>query len=108
VPAAFAVEGGGLVALRPRSFIGASRDMMAIEEDQPGLIARYRGLRTGVGVLFGTGDRVLDPDVHAQGLAGVIEGVEIEMIEGAGHMLPVTRVGETAAFIRRQAGRVAA
>ena len=107
MPADFATKGGGLWGLRPQSFVGASTDMMAVGEDQPGLIARYGELRTGVGVLFGTGDRVVDPS-HGRRLGGVIEGIEIETIEGAGHMLPVTRVAEVAAFVRRQAERMVA
>jgi pimeloyl-ACP methyl ester carboxylesterase len=106
VPRDFAVKGGGLLSLRPVSFVGASTDLVAAhgETGEP----QYEGLRVPVGILFGTADRILDPDVNGKGLAGQVAGAELELIEGGGHMILVTAPDRTAAFIARMAQRVAA
>jgi pimeloyl-ACP methyl ester carboxylesterase len=107
VPRDFAVRGGGLLTLRPCSFIGASADLVAslVEPDTP---PRYEGLSVPVGILFGTADRILDPVVHGKGLAAKLAGADLELIEGGGHMIPVTSADRTAAFIARMAQRAAA
>jgi pimeloyl-ACP methyl ester carboxylesterase len=61
VPADFATRGGGLLTLRPRSFIGASRDLVAVVDDFDAMPARYQSLTVPVGILFGASDRILDP-----------------------------------------------
>jgi pimeloyl-ACP methyl ester carboxylesterase len=106
VPRDFAVRGGGLLSLRPVSFYGASTDLVASNGDL-GEAPRYEDLAMPVGVLFGTADRVLDPDVHGRGFAA-LAGAELELIEGGGHMIPVTAADRTAAFIARMAQRAAA
>jgi pimeloyl-ACP methyl ester carboxylesterase len=61
-----------------------------------------------VGVLFGTGDRILDPVAHAEALAGKLPGLDLELIEGGGHMILVASADRSAKFITRMAQRVAA
>jgi pimeloyl-ACP methyl ester carboxylesterase len=107
VPGDFAVRGGGLLSLRPASFIGASTDLVATHGES-GDPARYEDLTVPVGILFGAGDRILDPAVHGKGLAAKVAGAELELIEGGGHMIPVTSADRTAAFIARMAARAAA
>jgi pimeloyl-ACP methyl ester carboxylesterase len=108
VPSDFAVRGGGLLSLRPRSFISASTDLVASHGDVGLVPARYEGLTMPVGILFGTADRVLDPEVHGRGFAAQVAGAELELIEGGGHMILVTAADRTAAFIVRMAQRAAA
>jgi pimeloyl-ACP methyl ester carboxylesterase len=107
VPGDFAVRGGGLLTLRPSAFIAASADLMASTGEAAGMPARFDGLTMPVGVLFGTHDRILDPAVHGKGLAVKIAGADFELIEGGGHMIPVTAANRTAAFIARIAHRAA-
>jgi pimeloyl-ACP methyl ester carboxylesterase len=77
--------------------------------DEPGEAPpRYEDLTVPVGILFGAGDRVLDPAVHGKGLAARVAGADLELIEGGGHMIPVTSAERTAAFIARMAQRAAA
>ena len=108
VPRDFAIRGGGLLSLRPGGFIGASADLVAAQDEAGESLARYEDLTVPVGILFGTGDRILDPAVHGKGLAAKVAGAELELIEGGGHMIPVTAANRTAAFIARIAQRAAA
>jgi pimeloyl-ACP methyl ester carboxylesterase len=75
VPRDFAVKGGGMLSLRPASFIGASTDLVATQGEQ------------------------------GKAFAAKVKGAELELIEGGGHMIPVTSADRTAAFIARMAGR---
>lgn len=108
VPADFATKGGGLLSLRPSSFIGASTDLMAIPEDLPDLAKRYASISIPVGALFGTGDRVLDHRVNGKGLAAQLPQTDLELVEGGGHMLPITSPDRCATFIARMARRLPA
>ncbi|MGO9008010.1 MAG: alpha/beta fold hydrolase [Beijerinckiaceae bacterium] len=108
VPADFATRGGGLLSLRSRSFINASRDLMAANEDLADMPARYPSLVIPVGVLFGTGDRLLDPVTHGEALAAKLPSLDLELIEGGGHMILVASADRSAQFIVRMARRVAA
>jgi pimeloyl-ACP methyl ester carboxylesterase len=108
VPADFATKGGGLLALRPRSFIAASRDLMAAPEDLDKMPARYGSLKVPVGILFGTEDRILGVARHGEAAAAKIPGADFERIEGEGHMVPITSPDRAAKFIVRMAQRVAA
>jgi pimeloyl-ACP methyl ester carboxylesterase len=105
VPVGFPVAGGGMLGMRPAAFYANSSDMVAINDDLPGVVARYSDLRVPVSILYGRGDNLLDCRLHGEQTAGEIEGAEIELIEG-GHMLPFTAPDVTSAFIRRAAERV--
>jgi pimeloyl-ACP methyl ester carboxylesterase len=94
--------------LRPRAFIGASMDVTAAEQDLVGMPARYKGLTMPVGILYGTEDRILDPALHAQGFVTKVPGTDLELLEGAGHMLLITSADEVAAFVARIAHCAAA
>jgi pimeloyl-ACP methyl ester carboxylesterase len=106
VPADFSTKGGGLLSLRPSSFISASADLMAIPEDLPEQAKRYGAVSIPVGVLFGTGDRILDCRIHGEGLAAQLSGVDLELVESGGHMLPISAPDRCAKFIVRVARRL--
>jgi pimeloyl-ACP methyl ester carboxylesterase len=99
VPHDFATAGGGLLGLRPRGFHAASTDLVAVNDDVPAMVERYAALRVPVGILFGTGDRILDHQVHGVGMAARVAGLRLELTEG-GHMLPLTSPDRAAAFVR--------
>jgi len=61
-----------------------------------------------VGVLFGDSDRILDPVLHGNGLVDRIKGAELELVEGGGHMIPVTSPERSLSFITRMAKRMTA
>ncbi len=96
-----------MLALRPRSFIDASRDLVAATDDFSNLAARYQSLAVPVGILFGTSDRILDPAAHGEALAKKLPSADFELIEGGGHMILMTSAERCATFIARMAQRVA-
>jgi pimeloyl-ACP methyl ester carboxylesterase len=98
VPKDFATRGGGLLGLRPASFLGASSDLQALPGSLPQQEARYGGLRVPVHVLYGRGDRILDWKANGQALVDKVPGARLELIDG-GHMLPVTHPQQCADFI---------
>jgi pimeloyl-ACP methyl ester carboxylesterase len=100
----FAVTGGGLLSLRPASFIGASVDLMSTHEELGEMPSRYKDLTVPVGA----GDRILDPQLHGKGLAAKVAGADLELIEGGGHMILITSADRAAAFVARMAQRAAA
>lgn len=102
VTADFAVGGGGLLTLRPRHFEGASADLVAARAAMPSFIERYGAIDVPVGILFGTGDRILDPEVHGRGMRSRIPGLKLELVEG-GHMLPLTQPDRVAELVREVA-----
>ena len=103
----YGTRGGGLLNLRPKSFINASRDMMAAMEDLRDMQERYHTLTMPVGILFGTADRILDATRHGTAMATKIAGLDLELIEDAGHMIVITAADRSAKFITRMSQRVA-
>lgn len=90
VPADFALRGGGLLGLRPATFLAASNDLLALRPRLAQQQARYPGLRLPLHVLYARGDRILDWRLHGQGLVDAVPGATLTLIEG-GHMLPLTQ-----------------
>lgn len=99
-PRNFPFKGGGMLGLRPSHFVAASRDLNAIPLSLPAQQLRYASLQLPVSILYGRGDRILDPEFHGTALANVVPGAELQWVEG-GHMLPVTQPEVTAQFIRQ-------
>jgi pimeloyl-ACP methyl ester carboxylesterase len=89
VPADFGTRGGGLLGLRPKTFLAASDDLQALPARLPQQQARYGALRVPLHVLYGRADRILDWSVHGQALVDAVPGAGLTLIDG-GHMLPVT------------------
>lgn len=100
VPADFALAGGGALAVRPKSYLAGSFEVRAAPGEMAALTARYAEMRVAVAILYGRGDRVLDPALNGEKTAAEIPGATIELIDG-GHMLPVTHPDETEAWLRR-------
>lgn len=90
VPKDFRTKGGGLLGLRPNSFYTASSDMLATVEDLPTMESRYGTLQMPIDVLYGRQDQVLDYRQHGEALTQKIPHATLKLVDGAGHMLPVT------------------
>ncbi|WP_458071816.1 alpha/beta fold hydrolase [Rhodanobacter sp. BL-MT-08] len=90
VPKDFRTRGGGLLGLRPNSFYAASSDMLATAEDLPNMESRYGTLKMPVDVLYGRQDQVLDYRQHGEALTRKIPHATLKLVDGGGHMLPVT------------------
>lgn len=98
-PNDFGTRGGGFLSLLPRSFIGASTDLVAANTDLREMVMRYGSIELPVAVLFGTDDRVLDARVHGERLAAMLPSAKLTLVPG-GHMLPVSAPDQTAQWIR--------
>ena len=103
-PADFATRGGGLTNLRPEAFMNTSRDLMALRDALPAQHARYDELSVPVAVIHGSRDPITRLEAQAESFARRT-GAELEVVEGAGHMLPVSRPHEVADFVARQVAR---
>lgn len=101
IPDDYPVKGGGLLTLRPRHFIETSRDFVESGTDLPAMARQYANLRVPARILYGTEDRILDPEYHGSSLVARHPQIGLELVEGAGHMLPVTRPELCATFIRK-------
>ncbi|MEQ9017912.1 MAG: alpha/beta hydrolase, partial [Nitratireductor sp.] len=91
VPADYAIGGGGYLGLRPSHFAATAADFVAAQTAMP------------VGILFGDADRVLDHAVHGLAMRDAVEGLDLEILEGVGHMPQFVEPTRTAGFIRRMA-----
>lgn len=100
VPTDFATAGGGLLGLRPRNVYAASSDTVAANDDLEAMTPRYSSIRVPVGILYGRGDRILNPRAQGEAMKEKIPGLDFELVDG-GHMLPVTAPDTVAVFIRR-------
>jgi pimeloyl-ACP methyl ester carboxylesterase len=76
--------------------------MVAVNDDLPGMVARYPTLQVPVSILYAREDNLLDYRLHGERTAREIPGATLELVEG-GHMLPFTQPERTAAFIRTAA-----
>jgi pimeloyl-ACP methyl ester carboxylesterase len=104
VPVDFAIRAGGLLTLRPSHFVAACADLAAIAADLAGMVPLYGAMRLPVSVLYGRGDRILDPLEQGEALAAKLPGTELTLVDG-GHMLPITAPERTTQFIREAAAR---
>ncbi|MBO9622232.1 MAG: alpha/beta hydrolase [Sphingomonas sp.] len=99
VPADFATRGGGALAVRPKSYMAGSFELLHARHDMAALVPRYGEMRLPVAILYGRQDAVLDPELNGVKTAGEIPGATIELVEG-GHMLPVCHAAATEAWLR--------
>ena len=104
VPKDFRTKGGGLLGLRPNSFYAASSDMLATAEDLPTMESRYSTLQMPVDVLYGRQDQILDYRLHGEALTQKIPHATLKLVDGGGHMLPVTVPALTTEWLLSVAG----
>jgi pimeloyl-ACP methyl ester carboxylesterase len=103
MPADYPIAGGGFSGLRPSHFYATSSDLMASGLDMPRLEGRYGEIEVPVGILFGTADRVLAHEENGVAMKDRIVGLEIELLDGIGHMPQYAATDAAVAFIRRMA-----
>jgi len=102
-PADFAIRGGGILSLKPQTFISASSDLQHVSWSMPAIEAAYANMKTPVHVLFAKEDRILDCKLNGEDLTSRILGTQLTLVNG-GHMLPVTQVEVCVQFIQGVAG----
>ena len=105
VPADYAIKGGGFSGLRPSHFYATASDLVAVDLEMQRFMARYGEIKMPVGILFGTADRVLDYEAHGVAMQDRIAGLDLELLDGIGHMPQFVAADRVVAFIRRMAAR---
>ncbi|MCA2987646.1 MAG: alpha/beta fold hydrolase [Gemmatimonas sp.] len=105
VPDDFGLAAGGLLGMRPSAFTSASTDLAAADVGMSTLVERHATVQAPVGILYGTHDRILQPAMHGNGLLAQIPHATLELVERAGHMLPLTAPERVVAFVHEVAGR---
>ncbi len=105
VPADFALRGGGVLGLRPVAFYNTSTDLLAINDDLPGIMQRYGTLAVPMAMLYGRDDRLLDHREQGEAMKAQVPALDFELIEG-GHMLPLMHPQACEAIIRRTRARM--
>ncbi len=91
------LQAGSRMLLRPSAWRSFALEQRALFRDLPALEARLGEISAPATVVSGAGDKVVPPRA-AQLLAEQIPGAELELIDGAGHLLP-HRHGEAIAAI---------
>jgi pimeloyl-ACP methyl ester carboxylesterase len=102
-PRDFAIRGGGILSLKPQTFITASSDVQNAIQSMPAIEVAYANMKTPVHVLFAHEDRILDCKQNGEDLPSRIPGAQITLVTG-GHMLPVTQVELCVQFVEGVAG----
>ncbi|ARB29260.1 alpha/beta hydrolase [Pseudomonas tolaasii] len=104
-PADFATRGGGLLGMRPDNFYAASTEINTVNAHLPEMVKRYAQLTLPIGLMYGARDKVLDFQKHGQALASKVPGLKLQVVEGRGHMLPITATERVAAVVEQVAKR---
>ncbi|MDX1742386.1 MAG: alpha/beta hydrolase [Ruegeria sp.] len=98
-PSDFLDRAGGALGLRPSAFITGSQDVVGVDDSIAAQAARYGELSVPGGILYGAQDAILSPEAHGESMTRF--GLTNEQIDGAGHMILITRPDACAAFVRR-------
>ncbi len=101
----YMVAGGGWLGLRPSHVYASATDAVALDADRETLHGRFGEISMPVGILFGTADRVLDYQKHGVEMVGRIADLDLELLDGVGHLPQFVEPERTAAFIERIAAR---
>ena len=104
-PDDFATRGGGLLGMRPNNFYAASSEIALVNDDLPQMVKRYTSLTLPIGLIYGAQDRVLDFRKHGQALADAVPGLKLQLVEGRGHMLPITATARVVELVQQVAKR---
>ena len=92
------LRAGGNLLVRPRSWRSFEIEQRALLRDLPALQERLGEIAVPTTILSGTADRVVPPRAARQ-LANQISGARLELIEGAGHLLPQVNPDEVAGAV---------
>jgi pimeloyl-ACP methyl ester carboxylesterase len=78
------------MAVRPSQLRAAAAESALLGQAAASAADRYGDLEMPVGIVAGTGDRLIDPGAQARRLHREIAGSSLRMVPGAGHMVHQT------------------
>lgn len=104
-PKNYMTDNGGYIGLRPSHYYASATDFAVIEMDLPRLSERYNEIEVPSGLLFGGVDPIIRIEVQGTPVKEKIQGLDLEVAEGLGHMPQFIGPETVAAFIRRIAER---
>ncbi|WP_460135741.1 alpha/beta fold hydrolase [Pseudomonas sp. S1_E04] len=104
-PPDFATRGGGLLGMRPDNFYAASSEIALVNDALPEMVNRYPQLTLPIALVYGARDNVLDFRKHGQALADKVPGLKLQLVEGRGHMLPITAAARLVEAVQQVAKR---
>ncbi|MEY9334674.1 pimeloyl-ACP methyl ester carboxylesterase [Pseudomonas protegens] len=107
VPEDFAERGGGLLGMRSDSFYNASSEIAVVNRSLPGMVKHYPSLKLPVGLIYGSADPVLSYRRHGESMVGKVPGLSLEIVQGRGHMLPISAVERVVAMVQHVASQAA-
>ena len=102
VPDDFAVRGGAALGMRPSNFHAATTDLTGLADSLPALRERYGEISVPVAIIHGTHDVITPFERNAERQAPRLRA-DLKVLEGRGHMIPITAAPDVAAFIREKA-----
>jgi pimeloyl-ACP methyl ester carboxylesterase len=105
VPRNFWKGAGGLLALRADTLLAGAREVPAQQRELGAMQARYATISSPVSILFGAGDRLLDPKAQGEAFCAVAPHTKLTVISG-GHGLPMTHPKQCEDFIRAALARL--
>ena len=86
VPDGYASEAGVALYARPASIRANAKDIVELKPIVAEMAERYHTLDVPLTVLTGDGDEVIWTHLHSGPLAEKVEGAELQVLEGVGHM----------------------
>jgi len=104
IPRHFWKGAGGALPLRANTLLAGALEVPAQQRELDAMAARYPSISSPVSILFGAGDRLLDPKAQGEGFCAVAPNARLKVIDG-GHGLPMTQPKDCEMFIRAALAR---
>ncbi|MFS4438318.1 alpha/beta fold hydrolase [Paracoccaceae bacterium GXU_MW_L88] len=101
VPDELRKKGGAVVGMSAKYANQAMVEMASSVDELNLTQEKVAAIRCPIGLMFGSEDGVLDRDQQGITLAEKQPNIDFQLIYGAGHMLPITRIKEVADFVRK-------
>lgn len=104
IPKNFWKGAGGALPLRAKTLLAGALELPAQQRELEAMRVRYASISGPVSILFGAGDRLLDPKEQGEAFCALAPRAELEVIDG-GHCLPMTQPKHCEIFIRAALAR---
>ena len=89
------------------SIFTASSEIAVVNRALPGMVKRYPSLKLPVGLIYGSADSILNYRRHGEAMVGKVPGLQLEIVPGRGHMLPISAVERVVAMVEHIAAQAA-